>query len=407
MKLLSALASAPNSVKTGGSKTRSDSQETQPNTKHHKVNSEEVRLLATLADKNNRVVSGSRIEVHPDWLQFAGDIQAGRLHPLIDQVEQLTKEVIHLRPGKPVQGSAGEYQHSGRSLKGVRVAWDNQDEDGKCRCLISIPGKVLSAMEMLDVRTLALELLSTGLHCTRLDIAIDDFGKRLSFLTVVNTLLVGNYSKFKNWDFRYSKGGGTTIYFGSRESARCTKLYDKSVESKGKINAYRLETKFGSKTAQPVLLGWLMIDPDELSDTWETESARYLMKSVVGSINFIDRGAKPNEKNLSRLPRLEWWEEFVDMVGGEIYHTAPVVETSLKKSTQWHKRSTLRSLVCILKALEKDAEAWFLNQMEEANASLNAVHHHRIKQFRQEWVGYESWTADRALGNDFDLSSAA
>jgi hypothetical protein len=306
-----------------------------------------------------------------------------------------------------VQGSAGEYQNSGRSLKGVRVAWDNQDEDGKCCCLISIPGKVLSAMEMLDVRTLALELLSTGLHCTRLDPAIDDFGKRLNFGIVARTLKAGNYSKFKSWNLRESNGGGKTIYFGSRESARCTKLYDKFVESKGKINAYRLETKFNSKTAQQVLLGWLTIDPDELGDTWETESARYLMKSVVGSINFIDRGAKPNEKNLSRLPRLEWWEEFVDMIGGEIYHTAPVAETSLKKSTQWHKRSTLRSLVCILKALGKDAEAWIINQLEEADASLNAVHHHRIKQFKQEWVAYKSWTSDRALDTDFDLSSAA
>jgi hypothetical protein len=121
------------------------------------------------------------------------------------------------------------------------------------------------------------------------------------------------------------------------------------------------------------------------------------MKSVVGSINFIDRGAKPDEKNLSRLPRLEWWQEFIDLVGGEIYHTAPVVETSLKKSAQWHKRSTLRSLVCILKALGKDAEAWIINQLEQAEASLNAVHHHRIKQFKQEWAAYKSWTIDRAL----------
>jgi hypothetical protein len=382
---------------TGGSKTRLNSQEQQRSTSEPGTKSAEMTALAVMADANYKVISTTRMEAHIDWLQFAGDVQAGQLYAFIEEVQRLTRELIHLRPGKPIQGPAGDYQNSGRSLKGVRIAWDNQDENGKCRCLISIPGKVLSAMKMLDVRRLALGILLTGLHCTRLDIALDDFGKRLSFQTIINALLIQNYSKFRAWDFRYSKGGGVCIYFGSRESARCTKIYDKSVESKGKVNAYRIETKFGSKIAQNVLLDWLVLDPDELGNSWETTSARYLMESVVGSINFIDRSVKPNEKNLSRLPRLAWWQAFVDLVGGEIYHTAPMAQTSLQKSTQWHKRSTLRSLICVLQGLGKDAEAWILNQLEGAAQSLTAVHHHRIRQYKLEWARYKAWSVDIAL----------
>ncbi len=395
-------ASASNCVNAGGSKTRLNSQVTQFKLENDKRTLELLTLVSEAERvENQRVVTNNRMETHIDWLQYAGDVPAEKLYPFIAEVEKLTKEIIHQRPGKPSWGANGEYQNSGRSLKGVRIAWDNKDKDGNCRCLISIPGKVLSAMKMLAVRQLALGIVLTGLHCTRLDIAVDDFGKRLSFQTIVDALLVRNYAKFKTWDWRFSKGGGICIYFGSRESARCTKIYDKFVESKGKVNAYRLETKFGNKLAHNVLLEWLMIDPDALADGWERESAKYLMESVVGSVNFIDRAVKPDEKNLSRLPRLHWWKAFVELVGGEIYHTAPIVETSLDKAAQYHKRSTLRSLVCIIEALNivdtEDAKAWVLNQFEAAKATLTAVHHHRIKQYAQEYRGWKNWVETKAL----------
>jgi hypothetical protein len=398
----SGVLEAISSVNAGGSKTRLNSQATQSKSENSK---ESLELLALLSQaeqsENQHIIGNHRIETKIDWLQFAGDMPAEQLYPFITEVEKLTKEIIHQRPGKPSWGANGEYQNSGRSLKGVRLAWDNRDKDGKCRCLISIPGKVLSAMKILTVRELAIGILLTGLHCTRLDIAIDDFAKRLSFQTIVGALLAGNYAKFKSWDWRFSKGGGICIYFGSRESARSTKIYDKFVESKGKVNAYRLETKFGNKLANNVLLEWLMIDPDTLTDGWERESASYLMKSVVGSVNFIDRGVKPDEKNLSRLPRLYWWEAFVELVGGEIYHTAPVVQTSLDRAVQYHKRSTLRSLVCIIKALNminaEDAKAWVLNQFKMAEATLTAVHHHRIEQYAEEYWRWKSWDKAKAL----------
>lgn len=402
MKSLLVAASSSNHVNAGGSKTRLNSQATQSKLENNK-NTLELLALVSEAERveNQHLITNDRIEAHIDWLQFAGDIPAGQLYSFIGEVEKLTKEIIHQRPGKPSWGANGEYQNSGRSLKGIRIAWDNQDKDGRCRCLISIPGKVLSAMKMLSVRQLAMGILLTGLHCTRLDIAIDDFGKRLSFQTIVDALLARNYAKFKTWDWRFSKGGGICIYFGSRESARSTKIYDKFIESKGKVNAYRLETKFGNKLANNVLLEWLMIDPDALTDNWERESASYLMKSVVGSVNFIDRGVKPDEKNLSRLPRLHWWEAFVDLVGGEIYHTSPIVQTSLDKAVQYHKRSTLRSLVCIIKALNmvnpQDAKAWVLHQFETAEAGLTAIHHHRIEQYAQEYCYWKNWDETKAL----------
>lgn len=373
---------------TGGSKTRLNSH-LQHQHSQDRLNPQELKILASAGSvqKSCDLKSKGKLEAHIDWFQAAGDIAAGDLYPLFAKVEKLTGELVHLRLGKPTQ-VGNEYQNSGRSLKSVRFAWNNQDVNGRCQVLISVPGKVLSAMPMLKVRELALEVVGVGLKCTRFDGTVDDYGKRLNFLTLAETLLSENYAKFRAWDFRYSCKGGISFKLGSRESARSTTIYDKAIESKGKINAYRIETKFGAKVAMDVLLGWLMIDPDELGDSWETESAKYLAQSVVGSVDFIDRQSKPNEKNLKRIPRLTWWQEFVTLMEGEIYHTAKVIQTTLERKSKWHMNQAFRSLVSAMKGFGERGSEWLEYRLQMAEMTLKPVHLHQIEQFKKEYELY-------------------
>ena len=368
-------------VKTGGSKTRLNSK-----LPPQRKNSQEVRMFANAATmgKSCDLESQGKIEAHIDWFQAAGEIAAGDLYPLFARIEALTGQLVQLRPGKPTLVGK-EYQNSGRSLQSVKFAWNNQDADGKIQLLISIPGKVISAMPMLWVREMAMEVISVGLECTRLDATIDDYGKRLDFLAIADALLNDNKAKFRNYRFYYSDKGGISIRFGSPESPRSTIAYDKGVESKGKINSHRLETKFGSKLAQDVLLGWLVIDPDELGDDWEAESAKYLAQSVVGSIDFIDRQSKPNEKNLKRIPRLTWWQEFVTLMEGEIYHTAQVFKPTLEKVVNWGTNQVFRTLVCVMRAFGDRGQEWFEYQKQKAEVTLNPTHLHKAEQFKQEY----------------------
>lgn len=363
-------------VKAGGSNTRLNSHPTGFGLKKESC-------CNTLLPKN-------RLEVHWDWWQFTGKVEAGKLYPLIEAVGRLANEEILLRPGKI--GAIGwlEFQNSGRSPNSVRVLWDNHDENNKCRCLISIPGKVMSAMEMMTVRELAMLLMLSGLECTRGDIAIDDYGKRLNAMDFLKAGDDRNYAKFKNPpEFIGSTAGDWCIYFGSRESARSAKAYNKEAESKGRIKAIRFEVKFGAKVAHDVLLKWLSIDPDKWGKCWERESAKWLMRSVVGSVDFIDRKNHPGEKNLSRIPRLDWWQAFIDLIDGEpIYHTAPVANPSLERSAKWQMRQVMRSLVCVLSGFGEDGLAWFQNQIETACASLTERHMKLIAQYRHEYAQY-------------------
>jgi hypothetical protein len=310
-------------------------------------------------------------------------------------VGKLTNEEILLRPGEA--GAIGwvKFKNSGRSPNSVRVLWQNQDENGKCHCMISIPGTPLSAMKMKTVRELAMLCVLAGLDCTRGDIAIDDYGKRLSIMNFLKAVEDRNYAKFRDTYISGKiggKGGSTlTIRLGSRESTRSTIVYDKSVESKGRIDAIRIETKFGAKVAYDVMLEWLSIDPDEWGKRWEHESARWLMRSVVGSVDFIDKKNHPGEKNLNRIPRLDWWQAFIDLIDGEpIYHAATVAKPSLERSARWQMRQVMRSLVCVLSGFGEDGLAWFQNQIETARASLNEKHMKLITQYRQEYARYRN-----------------
>lgn len=381
------------SGETGCSKTRLNSQGTAQQASNPRAEADSGKQDVNPAESKEEGesrVSENRIEAHIDWLQFVGHMDAGKLYPLFDKVKELTKEKILLRPGERTSIGYLEFKNSGRSPNSVRLGWENQDDNGKCYCLISIPGNVLSAMPMKVVHELAKEIVLAGLHCTRLDDAMDDWGKRLKLIDILVACEKKNYAKFRKTPrFIGTFDGAWTIYFGSRESARSAKIYNKEAQPNSKIKAYRLEVKFGSKLAHQVLLEWLSIDPDELGEAWEKESARYLMQSAVGSIDFIDRENNPNEKNLSRIPRLSWWQAFIDLIEGQIYHTAPTPELSLQRTTKWHLRQVMRSLVCVLTAFGEDSQDWFRNQIETARASLNERHINLIDQFKREYAEYK------------------
>jgi hypothetical protein len=188
-----------------------------------------------------------------------------------------------------------------------------------------------------------------------------------------------------------SEKGGWTIYFGKRESARFTRLYDKDAESKGRIKSTRLETQFNAKTATIVLDKWLAISPHHLGDDWEEASGKYIFQSIVGSIDFIDRASNPKEKNIKRLKRLGWWQRFCDLAGKTIYHTAPTPKQSLQKTVGWMKRSVLKSMKCVLEAFgEEVAKKWLEHGLNTAAMGLTPWQKRRMQQFTLEWEQYKN-----------------
>jgi hypothetical protein len=57
---------------------------------------------------------------------------------------------------------------------------------------------------------------------------------------------------------------------------------------------------------------------------------------VGGAIDFIDRAA--GDANLSRCPRLGWWQKLLDVLG-RARHVVNRVVPPLQQSVEWFKRS--------------------------------------------------------------------
>lgn len=334
-------------------------------------------------------VRADRIEVKPDWINLIGEIELSRVFDSFRILEEATDEKLHLT-GKPRSVGTKSFQYSGRSLNSLVVGWGDADEvSNKTECFISIPGKVLSAMSVRKIHDLLTVLVGLGFHCSKLDIAVDDYGKSIKPINIIKALEVKNFSKFQKHRIIVDSDKGFTIYFGRPESTRYTKFYNKEVESKGRVKSYRLETRFNNKVAHDVLLKWLSIKQENAD--WEKRSATYLIKSVIGSIDFIDRESKPEEKNLNRLDRLDWWQEFIDKLGINegICHSVPTPKTSLEKATSWITRSVMRRLVCVLAAFRNDGKDWLLQRLEEAKLSLKEKHQVDIEQYTREYAQYK------------------
>lgn len=338
---------------------------------------------------NGELLTNDRIESGIDWLQFVGIATEGQFHGLVDIVGKLTGDKLMMRWEKSTTTGFKQWKHSGRSETGIKLAWNSPQEGGGIECFISVPGGVLSKMPIRKIRDLAVAAVMVGLHCTRIDAKLDDYGKRIEPIEVIAAIAAKNIAKFEEKDLHTRFDKGWTLYLGSKNSERRTKYYNKEAESKGEIKSYRWETSFRGKTGHKVLMQWLKIDPDELGErAWENQSSQFLARSVVGSIDFRNRQSKPNEKNLSRIPRLDWWQAFIDLVGQGIYHTRPVIKTCLERATGWMTRQVFRSFVSVLISLGEHGTDWLRARLDEAYSSLNAIHWNRIAQFEAEFKTY-------------------
>lgn len=237
------------------------------------------------------------------------------------------------------------YAHSANTVHGTKFGWHPR-QDGSFDVWVSIPGGVLSRVDSRLHFPIFKNLYSCyGFTPTRFDIALDDFGKTLPFETVVDALRFGNYVRFGQYDIHQNfgkKGGcGWTINFGSRKSDKYYRYYDKSAESNGEIDAYRLEVELKDFKAKQV---WkLLMDFAGRGDEGFVFYQELLREVVIGGVDFRDLSA---DSNISRCPQLGWWVEFIEYVKstGGIRLGSPTRISSLQKTVTWIKTQVETSL---------------------------------------------------------------
>ncbi|MBD2386912.1 replication initiation factor domain-containing protein [Cylindrospermum sp. FACHB-282] len=215
---------------------------------------------------------------------------------------------------------------------------------------LSIPGGVFDAIEFDSIKVI-FETLS-GLKnwkCTRIDCALDDLMKKITPRIVYQEALRSNFSGFRNkpvFDEReqrwrspsyslysslYTNSDGNStealnVDFGSRTSNKSWHCYDKTAQSDGEKDCTRMEVRFRDENSHKIF--------DELLTCLNDKKVFYLHlgQIVAGAICFVDR--TDEDKHLSRLEILDFWQELLDEIGS-VKYPVPKKEVILENSVEW------------------------------------------------------------------------
>lgn len=363
------------------------------------------RATCETGDGNTRLYSHNQsLTVVIDYLQFLTTINVNTFQTLVDWLSELFDDSWQLTPEKTFnQGK--KFDHSGRSVRGGIVAWRLIEGTDDAEVWFSLGSACIAKLDSLQLVYFLKDLkaFSKGLKVTRLDIALDDYEKRLKPDEIVSAVESGNYAGFRKFDPRFpTKSGkslGFTLYFGSRESNKFVRFYDKSTQTDGRIDAYRLETEFRRDYSQQIFDQLQSLDSESLPEILP----QYLIGLVIGSIDFVDK----KDKNLSRCPRLPFWQDFIDACDTAIIKlSAPTKQRTFERTLSWLNRQVQTSFAMLREIFSTDRFNVFLDDyLIDGKARLSSWHQlviHRAKQdYADNQTDSEQINSSRCFGDTF------
>jgi DNA relaxase NicK len=283
------------------------------------------------------------------------------------------------------------WEGSGHSVKGIKWGWSlpKQGSNQPGLGFISVPGSVLETETGRDVwRTIRGLYYNWKFKATRIDIALDDYGKLVQPEWVVDALNLKDYARFRDYRMDINGGGkfpGWTFYFGSKKSDRIVRYYNKFAESKGKINAYRWELQLRGSLANAAFKDYAEISSEDFDEV----SPTYLASTVTGACEFVN---KDESVRLSRLERLWWWQKLVDLFG-QVRHSKPKIVKTVDRTINWIRRQVVLSLIVLDEGLGLRESIRFLRGMKAENRErLTREHEALISQLRKERTA-KDWLA--------------
>ena len=260
---------------------------------------------------------------------------------------------------------------------GVSLNFDSDEERSQrvhCgRMTLDCPGAACDELAVQDLMLLIEYAEMLGGKCSRIDIYFDDYNRRISFDDLKETAERRDYSGLL--DFRVTQAGKLTkpgntreeISFGkrgSRGNGKYLRWYNKELESNGEYKCDRWEVEFTQKKADIVFTKLARCDGS--LDAFATLCGSL----IAGCITFVHR---TGDKNIKRLLRYEWWEQIVDLLGGEVKIRVERKKDSLTGKIEWVNRSVAPSLACLKKVFVNEGAffRWLWHVCDEGDGRMN------------------------------------
>ena len=246
---------------------------------------------------------------------------------------------------------------------GYSIVIDDDDvveQSGELR--VSMSARYLDHVDMSELAAYLLTVKDVyGLRCSRFDAALDDHEKQIPLSVVEQARCDRNFFNVRTTSVVVSDNItrneiGRTMYFGSRQSEAFLRVYDKTIESRGKRIGNRWESEFKGKKADKCLHEWLAAMADD-----KRTANRLLVDVVLGTVDFRDKSA--GDKNRKRCPPLEWFAEMCEMLSAipvRLRVARPV--PTMQRTVDWMKKSTAPSIASLKKLLGSNFN-WFMNDL--------------------------------------------
>jgi DNA relaxase NicK len=178
---------------------------------------------------------------------------------------------------------------------------------------------------------------------SRIDFCYDDYARKITPNEIAAFADDGLYTGFRTHIHLCKKKRSgellsDTLNFGTKGSGsgKFLRIYDKYLESGGKLDCVRYEVQYSKNRAKAI--GLKLASCGTI-----VEFAALILGLIGGCIDFIER----KDKNLDRNARLPWWADMVCLMGACVLRNPKRVETVEKSVTFLERISATISLVKI------------------------------------------------------------
>lgn len=331
--------------------------------------------LAQTPTSNTGLNSQTGFTVGLDWLDitFRKVPDINDVWQIVSDVELLLDDEIDFSATRATFNGRN-WDGSGRGLKGVQLfydaGYDGDEFPQRSPALkIAMSGRVVQEA---DQHLLALWLHGrtwiNQVECTRIDIALDDHEKFVDLRKITQAKRTGNFFN-TSWSAYMESGKrgediGVTVYFGSPQSDKRLRVYDKTVESNSVVVGNRWEAEFRRKAATEALNQWIEASVNDKKDV-----AQWCKDTVLGVVDFRNRSS--GDPNRFRCPVLGWFKRFCKRLSASpirVRVAAPTI--TVQKSIDWVIKSVAPTLSIIRDVLKGDYNKFISEAMTEGNCRL-------------------------------------
>jgi len=319
------------------------------------------------------------VSVSVDWLQGTFKFLSYAAFDAFFEDLLLFPDKFALQPKTIFKGKL--YKVVRASTLGALVANNYPDDFGVIDCWFSLNAKFLASVPSRHLYRFIYTLVTVhGAKFTRLDTALDDYSKSISFETIDTALDAHNFTGFENYGVeKIRKKGvkGFCFRLGCRQSDKFTRIYDKNAESGGVIDSYRFEVEHKNERAQYIAThianGFYCDSFSDLTDDAHNPSINeVLLNGVLSAFSFVDRAA---DTCISRCPRLDWWQNFLDYCRSVPKAIKiPKPEPTLQKTFDWISRQVETSIAMVHEFLGEEFNDWIFATLQSGLDRLTPSH---------------------------------